>query len=312
MPAGAGHPPPPLIYPKTAAIRPGASLPPSPTELPVTNPPPEVHPLAAANRPGAIAPVPPLEYYNYSISALPPTLPLPNTFTLGALPQRLLPILAEKDPYAALGIRAGSFVLLPSIDLSAGYSTNPNVHRRSALGLWCCHAWSCGPRPLWSNHSLTADIIGAYTQYANGDLLPSLNVPVLNAKVDGRVDVTRDTQLNLEARYLINTDNPGSPNLQAQLAKLPLNFDLGDTIGVAQQLGRITVSFKGTFDRATYNPSQLTDRGIIEQRRPQLRPICRHWARRLRIDPGLKPFIEVAADQRIHDQEFDMNGFDRD
>jgi hypothetical protein len=106
--------------PKNAAIRPGASLPPLPTELPVTNPPPEVHPLAAANRPVAIALVPPLEYYNYSVSALPPTLPLPNTFTLGALPQRLLPILAEKDPYAALGIRAGSFVLLPSIDLSGG------------------------------------------------------------------------------------------------------------------------------------------------------------------------------------------------
>ena len=305
-------PPPPLIYPKTAAIRPGASLPPSPTELPVTNPPPEVHPLAAANRPGAIAPVPPLEYYNYSISALPPTLPLPNTFTLGALPQRLLPILAEKDPYAALGIRAGTFVLLPSIDMSAGYSTNPERAPGGPPSAYGVVTPELRVASLWANHSLTADIIGAWTQYANGDLLPSLNVPFLNAKVDGRVDVTRDTQLNLEVRYLINTDNPGSPNLQAQLAKLPLNFDVGDTIGVAQQLGRMTVSFKGTFDRATYNPSQLTDGTTSSNDDRNFDQYAGIGRVGYELDPGLKPFIEVEADQRIHDLQFDMNGFDRD
>ncbi len=306
------NPPPPMIYPKNAAIRPGASLPPLPSELPVTNPPPEVHPLAAANRPGAIALVPPLEYYNYSVSALPPTLPLPNTFALGALPQRLLPISAEKDPYAATGIRAGSFLLLPSVDLSGGYSTNPERSPGNPPSAYGVVTPELRVASEWSNHSLTADIVGAYTQYANGDLLPSLNVPYLNAKVDGRVDVTRDTQLNLEARYLINTDNPGSPNLQGQLTKLPLNFDLGDTIGVAQQLGRLSVSFKGTFDRATYNPSQLTNGTTSSndgRNFDQYAGIARVG---YEIDPGLKPFVEVEADQRIHDQEFDMNGFDRD
>jgi hypothetical protein len=312
LPPVQATPPPPVIYPKTAAIRPGASLPPLPSELPVTNPPPEVHPLAAAKRPGAIAPVPPLEYYNYSVSALPPTLPLPNTFILGALPQRLLPILAEKDPYAALGIRAGSFLLLPSIDLSGGYSTNPERAPGNPPSAYGVITPELRVASDWSNHSLTADIVGAYTRYANGQLLPSLNVPFLNAKVDGRVDVTRDTQLNLEVRYLINTDNPGSPNLPAQLARLPLNFDLGDTIGVAQQIGRLSVSFKGTFDRATYNPSQLTDGSTSSNDDRNFDQYAGIGRIGYEIDPGLKPFVEVQADRRIHDQEFDINGFDRD
>ena len=96
----------------------------------MNNPPAEVHPVSAANRPGAVVAVPPPEYYNYiantpSVGTLPPTLQPPNTFALGQRPQRLLPILAEPDPHAALGIRAGSFLLLPSLDLSAAYSTNP-------------------------------------------------------------------------------------------------------------------------------------------------------------------------------------------
>ena len=36
----------------------------------------------------------------------------------------------------------------------------------------------------------------------------------MNSRVDGRIDVTRDTAINLQLRGIINTDNPGSPNTQ--------------------------------------------------------------------------------------------------
>ena len=114
VPAAPVKPPLPEIYPKRAATRPGAFLPPPPDELPVSNPPPEIHPLAAATRQGAVVAIPPAELFDYSASTPPPTLPQPNTFALGTLPQRPLPM-AESDPYAALGIRAGSFLLLPSL-----------------------------------------------------------------------------------------------------------------------------------------------------------------------------------------------------
>jgi hypothetical protein len=49
---------PPEVYPARAAARPGATLPPPPGELPISNPPAVVYPLAAANRPGAVLPIP--------------------------------------------------------------------------------------------------------------------------------------------------------------------------------------------------------------------------------------------------------------
>jgi hypothetical protein len=310
VPAAPVKPPLPEIYPKRAATRPGAFLPPPPDELPVSNPPPEIHPLAAANRQGAVVAIPPAELFDYSASTPPPTLPQPNTFALGTLPQRPLPM-AESDPYAALGIRAGSFLLLPSLDLSGAYSTNPEHVPGGPPSAYAVAAPELQVRSDWSRHSLTADIAGTYTQY-NADLVPSLNVPFLNSKIDGRIDVTRDTQLNLEARALINTDNPGSPNLQAALAKLPLNFDVGDTIGVTQQFNRLSVSFKGTFDRATYDNSQLTDgttSSNADRNFDQYAGITRIG---YEIDPGMKPFVEVQGDQRIHDEQFDRNGLERD
>jgi hypothetical protein len=316
-------PPPPQIYPLKAANRPGATLPSPPEDLPVNNPPPEVHPLAAANRPGAVMPVPPQEYYNYTMatqaaalaaaaaaSTPPPTLQPANTIALGQRPQHLLPILAEPDPYAALGIRAGSFLLFPSLDLSTAYNTNPERLPGGPPSAYAVAAPELKVQSDWERHSLTADLSGSYTQYF-ADLVPSLNLPYMNSKVDGRIDVTRDTQINLELRGIVQSDNPGSPNLTAGLAKLPLNFDFGQTVGVTQELNRLVMTFKGTFDRATYDPSQLTNGTSTtnsDRNFDQYAGIGRFG---YELDPGLKPFIEFEGDERIHDEPFDRNGLQR-
>jgi hypothetical protein len=306
------NPPLPEVYPKNAARRPGAIIPPPPDELLISNPPPEVHPLSAANRPGAQLQVPPVEYFDYSATTAAPTLLPLIAFPLGTLPQKPLPI-GSNDPFGPVGVRAGSFLLLPSVDLSSAYSTNPG------------HGSPTGPASAyfvvapelqvasdWERHSLTADIVGSYTEYASNSLVPSLNVPFLNSKIDGTIDVTRDTHILLENRVIVATDNPGSPNLQTELAKLPINQDIGGTLGLAQEINRLTFTLKGTIDRATYDPSLLTNGQYstnADRNFDQYAAILRVG---YEIDPGMKPFLEVQEDQRIHDEQFDRNGLQRD
>jgi len=301
--------PPAEIHPLKAANRPGALLPPVSEPPPLSNPPSEVHPLVAANRPGAVITIPPpIEPYE-TADTLPPTAPLPNTLPLGTLPQRLLPI-AAGDPYAALGIRAGSFLLLPSVDLSAGFSTNPERVTGSSGSAYFIGAPELQVRSDWERHSLTADIIGSYTEYADR-LVPSLNVPYFSSKVDGRIDVSRDTQIILENRFLLSTDNPGSPNLTAGLAKLPINTDLGGTLGVVQSFNRLSVTLKGTFDRAVYDDSVLTNGESTSNADRNFNQTAGILRVGYELDPGLKPFVEVEGDQRIHDEEFDRSGLER-
>ena len=54
---------------------------------------------------------------------------------------------------------------------------------------------------------------------------------MLEAKSQTRIDVTRDTKFNTESRFLLSTDYPGSPNLQADIAKLPIFTSYGSTRG---------------------------------------------------------------------------------
>jgi hypothetical protein len=313
-------PPPPEVYPRRAALRIGATLPDPAEDLPINNPPAEIHPVPAATRPGATLAAPGPQYYTYAVSNFlpdylinppPPNLQPPNTFALGQLPQRLLPIAGEVDPYAALGIRAGSFILLPSLDVSAAASTNPERIPGGAPAPYMVAAPELIVRSDWERHSLTADIAGSWTQYV-GDLLPSLNVPYMNSKVDGRIDVTRDTQINLQLRGLISTDNPGSPNNQFGLAQLPINFDVGQTVGITQQFNRLTLNLRGTFDRTTYNPSLLTDGEYSSNADRNFDQWGGVGRIAYEIDPALRPFIQIEGDQRVHDEAFDRNNLQRE
>ncbi len=306
-------PPPPLapaVYPAKAAARPGAVLPPPPDQLPISNPPAVVYPVTAATRPGANVPIPPPEDFQGSASTPPPGTPPPNSLPLGTVPHGTLPI-AAGDPYQALGIEAGSFLILPAVELSAGYNTNPQAAPGGPGSAYFVVAPELHARSNWSTNSLTADITGSYTDYPSNSFQPSLSVPYLNAKVDGTLDVTRYTQILLEGRTIVSTDNPGSPNIQAGLATLPINTTVGGTFGVAEEFGRLDVSLKGTFDRSIYSDAQLTngESANFDYRAfDQYAGILRVG---YEIDPGLKPFVEVDEDTRVHDSPVDNFGEDR-
>jgi hypothetical protein len=309
-PAPPPPPPPPDVQPLKAANRPGAELPPLPDAIPVSNPPAQVYPLAAAKRPGAVLPIPPLLDFAPSASTPPPGTPPLNTLPLGPPLQRPLPI-AEGDPYAPLGMRAGSFLLYPAVELSGGYNNNPeHVPGGPGSSLFVV-APELQVQSDWSRHSLTANIQGTYDEYG-ANLSPSLNLPYLNSTIDGRIDVLRDTQILLENRFLLSTENPGSPNNQAGLAKLPIYTDIGGTLGVAQTFNRLQVTAKATFDRESFENSELTDGEIVSNADRDYNQYGGTLRVGYEIDPGLKPFVEVGGDQRVYDQTVDANGVQRD
>jgi hypothetical protein len=298
---------PPEVYPARAAARPGAALPPPPGELPISNPPAVVYPLAAANRPGAVLPIPAAELFQGSASTPPPGTPPLNTLPLGAVPHNTLPIGAV-DPYDALGLRAGSFLILPALELSAGFNNNPQRVPGGPGSAYYVVAPELHMRSDWSANSLTADILGSYTGYQNDSFQPSLNSTYLNAKMDGSLDVTRDTKVLLEARTIVSTTNPGSPNLPAGLATLPLETTLGGTAGVDQQFGRFDVTLKGTIDRSVFANSNLTDGETANndwQDYDQYAGIMRVG---YEVYSGFKPFVEASGDTRIYDSPVDIFG----
>ncbi len=203
-----------------------------------------------------------------SLTANRPPIPPAMAGTLAGQPPRK-PLPVDTDPFGAVGDYAGSFLIKSAVELRGGYDTNPGrttTPQGSAF-------WVVAPEFLavsnWDRHALVADLRGSFTGYGNS--LPPLvdgaissaptniNRPDFTGHIDGRVDVTDFTHITSQLRLRVATDNPGSPNVEAGLAKYPVYATFGSTVGVDQQFNRLDVAAGATFDRTVYQDSVLTD-----------------------------------------------------
>ena len=159
---------------------------------------------------------------------------------VGQPPRKRLRI--DDDPFGAVGDYAGSFLIKSAVEFSGGYDTNPGRARCVPQG---SPFYVIAPEFLavsdWERHALVADLRGSFTGYGNnsppnadGTALSApidIDRPNFIGHVDGRLDVTRDTRLlGAGAAAASSTDNPGSPNVQAGLARYPIYTTVGGTV----------------------------------------------------------------------------------
>ena len=214
------------------------------------------------------------------------------------------------DPYERLGIRAGGFDLYPALELIGGYASNPGAEPNPHGAALYTVAPELRAQSHWDRHELKADLRGSYTGYSP-DETPTLSRPYFNGKVDGRIDVHDGTQINLGARALVSTDNPGSPNLQAGLSKLPVFATYGGSAGVTQRFNRLELSLKGDAERTSYQDSQLTDGTTASNKDRDYNQYSAVLRGAYELSPGVKPFVEIDLDTRVHDLDTDSFGYQR-
>ena len=291
----------PKYYPGQArpkpAPGPGSKPPPS---TPGPGQPPTAPPSATANK----TPVPP---------ALAGTVP-------GQPARRRLK--SDDDPFGAVGDYAGSFLIKGAVELSGGYDSNP-ARIDKPIGL---ASYVIAPELLvvsdWDRHALVADLRGSFTGY--GGQLPAaidgfaspaptnIDRPQFTGHVDGRFDVNRDLKIMSQLRLTVGTDNPGSPNIQAGLASYPIFTTVGGTVGIDQTFNRLQLSAGATIDRTSYTESKLTDGTTSSNDDRNFNQYGGVGRVSYELKPGLKPFVEVEGDTRIHDLVYDRDGYRRD
>jgi len=216
---------------------------------------------------------------------------------------------SEEDPYDPLGIRVGTFILKPALETTSGYDTNP-AGLPGGRGSWF---YTVAPELLarsdWDRHQLNADLHSSYAEYPS---VQFANRPYVDAKVDGRIDITRDAQIDLQGRYLLSTDYPGSPNIQAGVAKLPIFQTVGGTLGTTERFDRLEISLKGAIDGIVFQDSVLTDGTTSSNDDRDYTQYSAILRGSYELTPGIKPFAELYADTRVYDLPVDRSGEMRD
>lgn len=215
----------------------------------------------------------------------------------------------EDDPYAQLGIRAGSMILRPALQVDGGYDTNATRSgtTRRASPLYRTEA-ELAATSEWNVHQLDIALRGAYTGYTS---IKNANRPEGDARAALRLDVTRDLQIDGVLTARIDTESPSSVNvLGAATGRTPF-YTFGGALGATHRFGRLSLGLRSTLDRSIY--SDVESGGVTTSQ--EARNVSA-FGLRLRagyeMTPGIIPFLEAGIDRRVHDLTTDTSGYRRD
>ncbi|WP_188311971.1 outer membrane beta-barrel protein [Salinarimonas soli] len=216
----------------------------------------------------------------------------------------------EEDPWAPLGWRMGGLTILPGIEQSIGYDTNPNRVDTGAKGS-AVHRTEAEVRLRsdWSRHALTGALRGSYSAYPGVD---GANRPEGEGVLALRLDALRDTQIDLESRFRLDTQRPGSPELGAEVRNRPIVATLGASAGVTERFNRLSIGLRGSVDRFVYEDARLTSGTTLDQGDRELTQGTLRLRGSYEPTPGLIPFVEASVDTRVHDRSVDRSGLRRD
>jgi hypothetical protein len=216
----------------------------------------------------------------------------------------------EEDAYAPLGLRLGSVTLKPGITNSLGYDTNPQrVSGPAAKGsAFSRHEADLEVQSDWNVHELKGRLRGGYVEFFREK---DASRPDAEGNLDLRLDATRDTRILLESRLRLDTQRPGSPDLNAAVTGRPLVYQYGASAGVSHDINRLQLTLRGSVDRSDYEDGKLSNGGTVSQQDRNQTQYGLRLRATYELTPGVKPFVQGEVDTRQFDQRRDSNSFER-
>ncbi|WP_316192218.1 MULTISPECIES: outer membrane beta-barrel protein [unclassified Bradyrhizobium] len=218
------------------------------------------------------------------------------------------PMMAE-DPYEPKGITVGNFILKPAFEMSSGFDSNPGRVPQGKGSAFVSVAPVLLVRSQFERHLLNADVRVGYIDYAK---LRQLSRPTVDAKVNGRYDITDTFALNGEGHVAVDADDPGTPRFAGRFARIPLASTVGGSAGVTKRFEEVEVSTKAAIDRVAFQNAPLVDGQIVSNADRNFVQYGSQSRITYNLTPEIRPFVDVAVDRRVHDIAVDAEGFRRD
>ena len=240
----------------------------------------------------------------------PPSGPDVETATVATTPPLWRPF-PEPKPFDPLGIQVGALNFRPAFEYARGYDTNPaRLGLPPISGSWVnLYAAELAANSNWARHELTVNLRGSFATF---DTAHQLDRPTADGRINGRIDVTSLTHVDLEGRFILGTDKPGSPNIQADLAHFPIYTTLGASAGIGQRFNRFEVTLKGGVDRTEFAKSVFVDGETESNRDRNYDQYSTAIRAAYDLSPGVRPFAEAAVNKRVHELPVDRFALDRD
>ncbi|MEE9375513.1 MAG: outer membrane beta-barrel protein [Rhizobiaceae bacterium] len=236
--------------------------------------------------------------------------PLANT---RVLPDQSGSPRASADPYAALGLRVGTFTLFPVLTQTFGVTSNADFSAGGAKATFSQTDLRLRGVSNWSRHQLRGEVGLNHQKFFNG---ASDDIPAFNANLELRLDLAMDWVTRFGVNGDLSSESAISDNISVpfplSIVGRPKVKRFGSYAEIEKQSGFVSGLLRGSVSRAQYDSASVSDGSVLSQ--DDRNNILFELLGRVnfRTSSVFQPFVEGRYGLRTFDLAVDRNGNNRD
>jgi hypothetical protein len=214
----------------------------------------------------------------------------------------------EENPYEAVGVRFGTFILKPSIESGVTATSNADSSADGSEAVLSESTLRLNAVSDWSSHSATVDAYGTFRKTLSGQEVDD---------VEGGVDAALELELGKEYRargtftYSAAPESASSPVVIVGATEEPIRQTVGGTLGLEKDMGKARFGVTGGINHDSYGDADLEGGGVLSQRDRDATLYTLTLRTGYEISPALTPFVETEIGRNLYDQKIDSAGFER-
>ena len=214
----------------------------------------------------------------------------------------------EENPYAALGIRAGSFLLRPSIETGVTWTSNANSTPTPESAFLSETTLRLNAQSEWAQHSATVEAYGTFRKSISGAPVKETEAGI---KGNLEIDLGHEFRALAALDYSIKPESASSPVVITGTVGRPLRQNLSGSVGLEKDAGKFRFAATGKVDRSWFGDADLSTGGTLSQRDRNSTLTSFVLRGGYEISPALTPFVEAEVGRRFYDLRQDGAGFER-
>jgi len=214
----------------------------------------------------------------------------------------------EDNPFAALGIRAGSFILRPTLEEGITATSNADSSYGGSSAILSETTLRLNAVSDWHRHSASTDGYLTYRKTLSGQ-----EVEDVRGRLEGTLNLDLGHEFSATARlgYEAAPESASSPVVIEDVVSQPLRQTFDGSLGVEKRVGKARFGLTGAVERDTYGNAELTSGGILSQKDRDSTLYTATLRGGYEISPALTPFLEFETGRRLYDQRIDGSGYER-
>lgn len=214
---------------------------------------------------------------------------------------------AEDDPFAATGIKLGSFVIRSTLEQGLTASSNADSSNGGKPALLSESGLRFNAVSDWRENSAVIDGYGIFRKTISGD-----EVQEARGRVEGTLNVDLDNELRAIAKlgYEAMPESASSPVVIEGTVEQPMRQTINGSLAVEKEAGKMRFALTGAVEHDIYGDAK-TSTGTLSQKDRDSTLYTATLRTGYEISPAITPFTEVEVGRRLYDLRVDSSGYER-